>query len=114
MSERRADLGTRLLGLATSVVAALPILLRMARGQAPAPEGRLLLWLALLVAFLVFFWVYTGRKPARRWNVAGLAVLSALALAMVWLVPYSLMGILLVVVAAGLGEALPLAGAAAW
>jgi signal transduction histidine kinase len=114
MSERRADLLNRLLGLATCVVAALPILVRMARGQAPAPEWRLLLWLALLVAFLVFFWVYTGRKSARRWNVPGLAVLSALALAMVWLVPYSLMGILLVVVAVGLGEALPLAGAAAW
>lgn len=115
MNERRADLLTRSVGLATAAVVALPVLVRAARGEAPAPQARLVLWLVLLAAFVVFFWVYTGRPPGSRWrDAAGLAVLTALALAMVWLVPYSLLGVLLVIVAAGLGEALPLAGAAGW
>lgn len=116
MSDRRAELLARWLGLATCVVSGAPILVAMARQPDLASEPRRLLWLALLVAFMAFFWFFTGRPSGaeKRWTAGGLALLAALALAMAWLVPYSLMGILLVIVAGGLGEAVAPRWAAVW
>ena len=107
---------SRWLGIGTCVVCALPILVGMARDPA-AVDWRRLAWLVLLVAFLACLWAVTNRPEPpegcrRGWG--GLALLSALAIGMSWLVPYSLMGVYLVIVAGGLGEVLALGGAAAW
>lgn len=115
-SDSHVDQRMRWVAIATCVVSALPVLVGMARQADPLAEPRRLAWLALLLVFLAVFTLLTGRlsgAPPRR-HVAGLAALAAIALAMTWLVPYALMGVFLVVVAAGIGEALPLRRAAAW
>ena len=113
---RRVDDLARWLAVATVVVCALPVLVRMATDPEQATDPRRLAWLALMVAFLAAFWIHSGAPECapRRRHLASYAVLTALALAMVWLVPYTLLGVLLVIVASGLGEMLRLPWAAAW
>lgn len=117
MSElRRVSTISRWVGLATCAVCALPVILQIVREPGWAAEPRQLAWIVFAAAFFAIFWVHS--RPERscrpRRAVLELAAMSVFALGMIWAVPYTLLGVFLVIVAAGLGEVVRPSWAAGW
>ena len=116
MDLRRISQISRWVGAATSGVCGLPVLVRILREPGWGAEPRQIVWLVLFAAFFAIFWVHSrpGRSCRRPRAVLELAAMSVVALGMIWAVPYTLLGVLLVIVAAGLGEIVAPGVAAAW
>ncbi len=111
-----AERRLRWVAVLTSVAAAAPFLLRLAEDPGNLTEPRSALWLAALVAFLGLFWwpaAESGGTDCAKRQLPVLALHALLALALVWLVPIPLFTVFLVIVAAGLGDALRPAAAVA-
>ena len=88
--------------MVTCAVVVWPVVRQLLADPEALLEPRVAAWAALLVLFVVAFWSHKDDGPRLR-SLAWLAALSASAVAMGWLIPYSTQAILLVLVAATLG-----------
>jgi len=104
-----AERRLRWVGVLTAMAAAAPFLLDLVEDPATLAEPRNALWLAAFAAFVGLFWWPGAESVGAECSKPQLPVLglhALLALALIWLVPAPLFAIFLVIVAAGLGDAL--------
>jgi signal transduction histidine kinase len=99
----------------TALAAALPFLLRLAAHPATLAEPGSLAGLAALAVFVALLWVPdpVADGDCRR-SVLALAVMAVAGIALVYLWRSTLLGVLPVIVAAGVGGVLPLRRALVW
>lgn len=104
----------RWVAVLTTLAAAAPLLLTVAAEPSRIAQPRIALWLVCLAAFLGLFWVPASQCQRLGRAVGWLLVHTLLALALFYLLPNGLFGVFLVVVAARMGDVLPLRAAFLW
>lgn len=113
MRDERSSFLADLVGTVTALVAGLPVLLALMEQPELLGRPRYAAWLALFVPFVVGCWLHETTWPRRR-VLAWMAVMSLAAVGMNFLVPVTLHGVLLVIVAGMLGFTLEIRGAVVW
>jgi signal transduction histidine kinase len=113
MTDDRSSTIADLVGAVTAAIAGLPVILTLVERPDLTATPRYGGWLALFVLFVVGCWLHKTTWSRRR-VLAWMAAMSLAAVAMNALVPVTLHGVLLVIVAGMLGFTLEMGWAVVW